>query len=237
MPRVSSNPNIKETSPERVKSGIKGLDKLIGGGFFKGHSILVTGPAGAGKTIFCCQFIWEGLKNGENCMYITFEELPEEIKRDAIGFGWDFDKYEKSGKLIITFKDPFQTTDLSSRLKNKIVNSNVTRVVIDSTSLLGLYFKDPHQIRKELYKLIDTLKSTDATSMLTAETKEDIEYSPRFGVEEYVTDSSILLFFTGVGEHGFRSIQVRKMRNTRHSTNTHPFEITENGIVIFKSEI
>ena len=222
---------------ERIKSGIPGLDKLIGGGFLKGHTILVTGPAGAGKTIFCCQFIWEGLKNGEKCMYITFEELPAEIKADAATFGWDFEKYEKDGKLILTFKDPFQTTDISTRLQNEIRQMGITRVVIDSTSLLGLYFKDPNDIRRELYKLLGALKSSGATSILTAETKEEIEFAPRFGVEEYVADASIILFFTGIGETGFRSIQVRKMRNTNHSMNTHPFEITKNGIVIHRSEI
>ncbi|MCD6399073.1 MAG: KaiC domain-containing protein, partial [Candidatus Aenigmarchaeota archaeon] len=101
---------------ERIKTGITGLDKLIDGGFVKGSSVLVTGAAGTGKTIFCCQFLWEGLKNGENCMYITFEELPEEIKGDAAVFGWDFDKYEKNGKLIISYRDPFQTTDITTRL-------------------------------------------------------------------------------------------------------------------------
>jgi len=222
---------------ERIKSGIPGLDPLIGGGFLKGHTILITGPAGAGKTIFCCQFIWEGLKNGEKCMYITFEELPDEIRADAAAFGWDFEKYEREGKLILTFKDPFQTSDISTRLENEIRQQGISRVVIDSTSLLGLYFKDPNDVRRELYKLLGALKASKATSLLTAETREDITFAPRFGVEEYVADASILLFFTGIGETGFRSIQVRKMRNTKHSTNTHPFEITDKGIVIHRSEI
>ena len=231
MPR-KTNPSV-----ERIKSGIPGLDSLIGGGFIKGSSILVTGSTGTGKTILCCQFIHEGLKNGEKCMYITFEELPEEIKKDALSFGWDLEKYEKSGKLILTHKDPFQTTDITTRLQNEIIQSNITRVVIDSISLLGLYFKDPHEIRRELYKLICALKSTNVTAVMTAETREDIDFAPRFGVEEYVADASIILFFSGIGESGFRSIQVRKMRNTKHSTNTHPFEITKNGIIIHKSEI
>ena len=214
---TKSNPG---KSPERIKTGIPGLDKLIEGGFIKGSSILVTGSTGTGKTIFCCQFIWEGLKNGEKCMYITFEELPEEIKADAATFGWDFEKYEKEGKLILTFKDPFQTTDITTRLENEIRQMGITRVVIDSISLLGLYFKDPNDIRRELYKLLGALKASKATSVLTSETREDIEFAPRFGVEEYVADASIILFFTGIGESGFRSIQVRKMRNTNKFTST-----------------
>jgi len=240
MAKAFKKRGVKKTTKkynERIKTGIPGLDSLIEGGFLKGHTVLITGPAGAGKTIFCCQFLWEGLNNGERCMYITFEELPEEIKVDALAFGWDFGKYENEGKLVLTHKDPFQVTDITGRLENEIERNKITRVVIDSTSLLGLYFKDPHDIRRELYKLMCALKSTEATSVLTAETKEDMEFVPRFGVEEYVADASIILFFTGIGESGFRSLQVRKMRNTKHSTNTHPFEITKNGITIHKSEI
>ena len=203
----SSKSSGKKKKCERLKTGVPGFDNLIDGGFLRGHNIVLTGPAGAGKTIFCCQFIWEGLQNGEKCMYITFEEIPEEIKNDAIAFGWDFSKYEKSGKLILTFKDPFQTTDITARLQNEITQSGITRVVIDSISLLGLYFKNPNDIRRELYKLMCALKSTNVTALFTSETMEGMEAIPRFGVEEYVADASIILFYTGIGESGFRSIQ------------------------------
>ena len=229
-----SKPKGKQ-SLERIKSGIPGLDKLIGGGFLKGHTILVTGPAGAGKTIFCCQFIWEGLKNGEKCMYITFEELPAEIKADAATFGWDFEKYEKEGKLILTFKDPFQTTDISTRLQNEIRQMGITRVVIDSTSLLGLYFKDPNDIRRELYKLITALKNSGTTSLLTAEAPEDGKIS-RFGVEEYVVDGVVIMRGLEMGEIGVHSIQVIKMRRTKIDGSMCVLEFTKEGLKIRKED-
>jgi len=214
---------------ERIKSGIPGLDPLIGGGFLKGHTILITGPAGAGKTIFCCQFIWEGLKNGEKCMYITFEEMPEEIKEDAAAFGWDFEKYEREGKLIITFKDPFQVTDITTRLENEIRQQGITRVAVDSTSLLGLYFKDPNDVRRELYKLITALKNSGATSLLTAEAPEEGKIS-RFGVEEYVVDGVIYLKSVVIGPQTGRSLVVIKMRRTNIDNEIHPLEIDKNGV-------
>jgi len=217
---------------ERIKTGINGLDKLIDGGFVKGNSVLVTGSAGTGKTIFCCQFLWEGLKNGENCMYITFEELPEEIKGDAAVFGWDFDKYEKEGKLIISYRDPFQTTDITTRLQNEIKQSEVTRVVVDSTSLLGLYFKDAHDIRRELYKLVKAIKATGATAILTAEIPQEDRALSRFGVEEYVVDGVIVLNFVPIGTQSGRNMLVRKMRRTSHTEDIHPIKIDKNGINI-----
>ncbi len=226
----------KKNEIERIKSGIPGLDKLIEGGFVKGSSILVTGSAGTGKTIICSQFIWEGLKNGENCMYITFEELPEEIKGDVRTFGWDFDKYEEEGKLNITYKDPFQATDITTRLQNEIMHAGISRVVIDSTSLLGLYYKNSHDIRRELYKLINALKASGATSLLTAEIPNEDGIISRFGVEEYVTDGVIRLHYTNIGTEKFGNIEVRKMRRTKVKKGLYPLEIGKNGAKVGEEE-
>ena len=104
---------VKSADFERITSGIPGLDKLMEGGFAKGSTNLVSGAAGTGKTIFCAQFIWEGLKKGETCMFITLEERPEDILGDVQRFGWDFEKYIKEKKLFLTYQDPFQITDVT----------------------------------------------------------------------------------------------------------------------------
>ncbi len=88
------------------------MDKLTQGGFVKGSSVLVSGETGTGKTIFCLQYLWEGLKNDESGVYITLEETVEEIKKDALVFGWDFEKYEKEGKFKIIEKNVFEDTNL-----------------------------------------------------------------------------------------------------------------------------
>lgn len=232
---INNMPKETKSYSDRIKSGIPGLDSLICGGFIKGSSVLITGSTGTGKTIFCCQFIWEGLENGEKCMYITFEELPEEIKADASAFGWDFEKYEKSGKLTLTFKDPFQVTDITTRLENEIRQEGITRVVVDSTSLLGLYFKDEHDIRRELFKLINALKASGATTLLTAEVPEEDGIS-RFGVEEYVTDGVIYLHYISIGTETFGNVEVRKMRRTKISKGLYPLEINKNGLKVKKEE-
>ncbi len=221
-------------STDRMKSGIPGLDKLIGGGFMKGSSILVTGSTGTGKTILCCQFIHEGLKNGEKCMYITFEELPEEIKADALIFGWNFEKYEKEGKLTLSFKDPFQATDITTRLENEIKQNNITRVIIDSTSLLGLYFKNSNDIRRELYKLINALKASGATAILTAEVPKEDGVS-RFGVEEYVVDGVLVLRMTTIASSTSRTLEIIKMRRTKIEGGSHPLTIGPNGVSLKSS--
>jgi len=84
----------EKTSKRRINSGIKNLDPLIQGGLKDGSISLVTGGAGSGKTIFAVQFLMEGLKKGESCLYITFEEKRDKMYNDMGVFGWDFKSYE-----------------------------------------------------------------------------------------------------------------------------------------------
>ena len=75
---------------ERVSSGITGLDKHMEGGFVKNSINLISGATGTGKTIFGLQYILDGLQKGENGVYISLEQEPEDIFADVAIFGWDF---------------------------------------------------------------------------------------------------------------------------------------------------
>ena len=222
---------------ERIPSGISGLDKLIEGGFLKGSTVLVSGGAGTGKSIFCMQFIWEGLKRGETCMFITLEQKPEDLIGDVARFGWDLNKYIQSKKLFLEYQDPFQLTDVTAPILDKIREHKVQRIAVDSTGVFGMYYKDPFEVRKQLFKLLSGLKEIGVTSLLTSETPEDSKTLARFGVEEFIVDGLITLIYIGlVGEAGF-SLQVRKMRRTNHYKGHVPFEIkTNKGLIILKGK-
>ncbi|MFH1126961.1 MAG: ATPase domain-containing protein, partial [archaeon] len=173
----------------------------------------------------------------ENGLFITLEETPEEIKRDALQFGWDFGKYEKDGKCSIEFFDPFELGDIASRLKDLIVVNNYKRVVIDSTSLFGMYINDTYKVRKKLYKLVQSLKTSGCTALLSSEIPEKSDTLSRFGVEEYVVDGVIILYYTGMENGVCRSLAIRKLRLTNYANGTFPFRITDEGIKILKDDI
>jgi KaiC/GvpD/RAD55 family RecA-like ATPase len=230
--RLTKPKILKAIKLERIATGIRGLDRLLEGGFVKGSSVLVSGPAGTGKTIFCAQFIWEGLKRGDTCLFITLEERPEDILGDIERFGWDFTKYIKEKKLYLTYKDPFQITDITSPLLDEIKEKKIQRVAIDSTAVFGMYYKEPFEIRKQLLKLLNGLKDTGVTSLLTSELPEESVTLAKFGVEEFIADGVIILHFLGIGESSYHSLQVRKMRRTKHDKDVYPMEIGKNGISI-----
>jgi len=241
MPRKAEfGPGEYAGSAGRVSTGIHGLDELIEGGFVKGATVLVTGGTGTGKTTFCAQFIYDGLKKGEPGLYITMEEDPEDIKEDVRRYGFDFGRFEKEGLFKFLYQNPFEVSDISSTIVNAINALNAKRVVLDPVSLMGMYMKDPAVLRKRLFEIIRMLRKTGATTLISSEVLDN-EISERGGgslsrdgVSEFISDGVIVLSLFGMGEGISRSISIRKMRRTRHVTDILPIDITDRGIIVKK---
>ena len=217
----------------RVESGITGLDPLIGGGFLTNSINLVTGETGTGKTIFCAQFLWHGLQKGETCLYITLEEDPEDIMEDVEQFGWNFRKYEERGLFKIIYHDPAQISNLGTTIIDEIKRLKASRLVIDSTSVIGMNIENPAQIRKMLINIVNTIKRSECVAIITSEITEGSKSLSRFGVEEFVVDSVIVLNYLEYAAGGLdRSLIIRKMRRTKHGKDIYPIDITSKGIAV-----
>lgn len=236
----------------RVPTGIPDFDYICGGGFLENNTYLLSGTSGAGKTVFGLQYIYNGIKKyGENGIFIATEERPEQIRKKIKKFGWDFEALEEEGKLAIV--DACSTKigmpsyekyvevrpfDMHSMLDQIIAiqeEIDAKRAVVDSSTSIGFYLQDPQKIRMELLKLSTTLEILGLTSILTCEIIDENTPS-RFGVETFVTEGTILMYFKRTDSVRVRSIEIIKMRGSDHSKNTHPYEITSNGIVVHAYE-
>ena len=110
-------------------------------------------------------------------------------------------------------------------------SSGAKRVVIDSVSMFELYISEAFKIRKSLFKFLQKLKEMNVTTLLTAEILEESSNLSRSGVIEFLVDSVIILQYLTIAKYK-RSLMIRKMRTSSHSSNIHPFEITSRGIVV-----
>ena len=217
---------------ERVSSGISGLDKLIQGGFVKNSVNLLSGSTGTGKTIFALQYIWQGLQKGENGVYISLEQEPEDIFSDVEYFEWDFKEYIKKGKCIIEYLSSWQLEELPLIVLDKINEIKANRFVLDTLSLVCSEL-EPTRIRTEISEFLRKLKHSGATSLLTCEIPEESKSISTFGVEEFLVDGVILLNYLEFVVGGSpRSLIVRKMRRTNHGSDVYPIEITKDGMVL-----
>ena len=233
-------------------TGIPGFDELCDGGVLKNRTYLVSGMAGAGKTIFGLQYIYNGItKYGENGIFIATEERPEQIRENVKQFGWDFKALEDEGKLAIIdacstkiglpsyekYIDirPFDMRSMLDQIMAVQEEIDAKRAVVDGTTSIGFYLQDPAKIRIELLKLSTTLEVLGLTSLMTCEIIDD-NVASRFGVESFVTEGTILMSYKRMNAVRVRSIEILKMRGANHSQRIHPYEITANGIVVHPNE-
>jgi KaiC/GvpD/RAD55 family RecA-like ATPase len=222
---------------ERVKTGIPGLDDLIDGGLIPKSLNLLTGTTGTGKTIMASQFIFSGLKDfNQPAVYVSFEEPIENIRENCLEFGWDFAPYEKKEKVVFVRYDPFHVEDIYELIETNVKKLGAERVVIDSVSALGLYVRDVPEIRRMIFNIAFLLRKLSCTTLLVSEVLPMQEALSRFGVEEFVTDGVIVLYYTRVGSQFSRSLTIWKMRNSDHSNKIHPYRITNKGIAIYAKE-
>lgn len=219
---------------ERVKTGVPGLDEIMKGGVPKNQLVLLTGTSGTGKTILCNQFVFNGVKKfNENAVYLSFEEPIDFIKQNAKVFGWDFDVIEKSGKFQFIKYDPYRIEDVFDVLESSIRDVKASRVVVDSISALALYVRDEAELRKMIYNLSIILRRLNCTSIIVSEIVHGTEPRlSRYGVEEFVADSVIVLYYERIESAFTRAIQIWKLRGSTHSEKLHPYEITSKGIVV-----
>lgn len=230
---------------DRTKSGIPGLDELIEGGFPTGSSILVSGGAGSGKTIFCTQFIYNGAaQHNEPGLYVTLESNLKNIMWDMQSFNWDIKKYQDKNLIRIyklNLTDVDESKQVTAQIKdeleiitNFVKEIKAKRLVIDSSTVLGSWFEGTGKLRKIIFSFTDYLKTLNCTTLLTAETKGAKTDFSAFGIEEFVVDGVVALYFFPPN----RSMFIRKMRGTNHSKKIHPINISSNGIDIkWKDEI
>ncbi|MEI7961532.1 MAG: ATPase domain-containing protein [archaeon] len=238
---------------DRIKTGIKGFDELIEGGFPAGRSFLISGGTGTGKTIFAVQYLISGAAAGEPGVYLTLDERPDLIREDMLRFGWNLRQFEDEGTLKIVdgtmaklgipsdeeFSLPATGFDLDKlllELMRAIKKVKAKRVVIDSIPALGLNFESELEVRKAVLKIVYLLSRAGVTTVFTTEINEDSKQLGKYGVEEYVADGVIVLHYMGVGTQSNRTLHIRKMRATKHSEDLHPLQITDSGINIRKVE-
>ncbi|RLJ07293.1 MAG: hypothetical protein DRP12_02540 [Candidatus Aenigmatarchaeota archaeon] len=222
---------------ERIRSGIPGLDKLLKGGIPKNQIILLTGTSGTGKTIFCSQYLWTGAKKWkEPGVYLSFEEPAEKIKESAKNFGWDFNKLEKKGMISFMRYDPYRIEDVIDILESTVREINAKRVAIDSISALGLYVKDRAELRRLIFDLSFLLRRLGCTTILVSEIVPGSKGLSRYGVEEFVADSVIVLYYERLESQFIRAIQIWKLRGSSHSQKIHPYRIGRAGITVLPEE-
>ncbi|HXG64107.1 MAG TPA: circadian clock protein KaiC [Blastocatellia bacterium] len=229
---------------KKVATGITGFDLIANGGLPEGRVTMVAGTAGSAKTVFATQFLIEGIKRGENALFVTFEESTDDLRRNMLGFGWDIGALEEQGKWAFVdaslhtreemlVSGNYDLGAIIARIDHAVQKVGARRVSIDSLGGLFSQFPDALTVRNELLRINSALKNMGVTSIITAECLEDYGGISRFGVEEFVADNVVMLRNVLEDENRRRTVEIVKFRGTSHQKREFPFAILpDQGIVI-----
>ena len=203
-------------------------------------SVLIAGGAGTGKTILSSQYVYKGAEQyNEPGIYIILEEGATNLWWNMKSFHWNLTKYEGEGLIKLYRIGLVKPKEFAEKfdkeidvIKDMVTKMNAKRLVIDSTTAFGMWMPSSSEMRHCLFKLADELKELKCTTLFTAETMGHRDEFSRFGVEEFITDTVIALYF----KPPMRAIHVHKMRGSDHDKKVHPYTITEAGLTVTPKE-
>ena len=232
--RVAAEPHVNEIPAlpgARLLLGVPHLDEMLGGGLPRGHSLLVAGPSGSGKSILATAFLAEGARCGETGVIAFFEQRPhrsrEGVIRDLIATGRVAEVDTQAADLSID-EIVFQLVQEIRRLK-------ATRVVIDSLSgfelVLAPTFRE--DFKESLLRMVAALERTGVTVLMTSELEDrytDLRFSP-YGTA-FLTDAIIVQRYIEIGSRLRRVMAVVKVRGSQHSNELREYTIDDDGLRI-----
>ncbi len=235
-----------------ASTGIPGVDKILGEkGIPRGHSILICGGPGSGKTTFAIQFLYKGAtEHDEPGIYISLDEDPEDVKKNMSKFGWDLGELEREKKLAFINVSPvrvassekagliqlgmkeFKLVKLLEAIRTGVEEIQAKRVVIDPVTIFMLQYPDEIERIYAMRDLITDFRKTDCTNILISELRgTGLEREHQF--EEYLAQGVILLRTVMKDDRLSRMFQVEKMRGLKVDYQPRPYNITNSGIEVY----
>ena len=238
--KKASQPTAK-TLP-KAATGIQGLDEITGGGLPCGRPTLISGGAGAGKTLFGLEFLVRGATQyNDPGVFISFEESIPDLTKNVASLGFDLDRLVADKKLFvdhvsITRSELGETGEydlegLFIRIADAVQRVGARRVVLDTIEALFGDLPNPAILRSEIRRLFNWLKQRGLTTVITAE-RDQPDKITRHGIEEFVSDCVILLDHRIREEISTRRLRIVKYRGSTHGTNEYPFLIDDQGISV-----
>ncbi len=237
-PVAAEKPGYAQDMDENCPSGITELDTALQGGFPRGSVVLLAGGSGSGKTVLSFQWLFDGVKRGENCMYISLTEPLFKIVKnlETLDF-YDRKAIEDQRLKIIDIRvmygDQFYGEKVMEFIEDQVKSANIKRVCIDSITAIAYNLKDKAEVRKLIFELGRILTSLGCTTVLTSETADTREGYSVYGVEEFIADVIIRLDQVRVGEEFQRILQIVKIRGRGYTSEDRYFRITPKGITVF----
>jgi len=225
----------------RARTGVTGLDDILGGGLPTNHLYLIDGEPGTGKTTLALQFLLDGVAKGERGLYVTLSETASELRSVASSHGWDLEGitiFELSKNAALDTEESYtifypaevelqQTVD---EVLKVVEEHNPARVAFDSLSEMRLLAREPLRFRRQILAIKQFFAGRDCTVILL-----DDKTAPEGDLQLHSLAHGVIVMEHVALEYGSerRRLQVTKVRGIAFRGGYHDFRILTGGIEVY----
>jgi circadian clock protein KaiC len=226
----------------RAATGIPGLDTVLIGGFVRDHTYLVEGTPGAGKTTVGLQFLLEGARAGERCLYVTLSETVQELELVAVSHGWSlagievFEPFALESMLdagqqqSLLYSSDLELGEATSAILKRVEQLKPSRIVIDGVAEIRLLAQGALRFRRQMLALKQYFARHGATVLLLDDTS-----AAQDDVHLRSISHGVLLLEQLVPAYGAarRRLRVVKYRGSQYRAGFHDLAIEAGGLRVF----
>jgi circadian clock protein KaiC len=235
FPRLETlRPPTQKPVAGRVSTGVAEIDEMMNGGIPAGNSTAILGSSGVGKTVLALRFISEGIKLGERCLYVSFQEDPEQLLEKSEGFGWDVREAYESGRLVIHFvpEGALNLDSVAAAVRSEFSNGRIGRVAVDSLAELVVAARESERFPAYARTLVGFIRAEGASLVITSETSTLGPIAEPAGGLSYLFHNVILLRYLELQSEIRRAVNILKMRESDHEKGLAQYEINARGMTV-----
>ena len=223
----------------RTPSGVPGLDPMLQGGFWTGSATLLAGSTGSGKTTMGIQFIVEGLRRGERCLFVNFQENPTQLAHQFEQIGGKLDNDARSRLELLYYSAVELSIDrIVVSIFQALRRNTIRRVVIDALGDLAMAAGDAKRMHDYLYAMVQHFAVMGVSSLLTLETDPPIMASDEnHGRLSHMSDNIVFLDVRPHKGIVVRSLRIAKARGIAHDLQSREIEIDARGVRIVEGRL
>ena len=240
---MTAKSSLKPVQPkQRAKTGVVGLDDILGGGLPVGHLYLIQGDPGSGKTTLGLQFLMEGVSQGEKVLYITLSESKDELLGVAKSHGWDIshipifemipdtEQLDADAQYTVFHPSEVELADTTNAVLKKVEEIKPTRMIFDSLAELQMLANDPLRYRRQILGLKKYFSGLQCTVLLLDDrTTAKVDLQIQSIAHGVVTMEGLPRDF-GVRR---RRLEIKKLRGTQYREGYHDYIIQTGGLDVY----
>lgn len=231
-----------EHTDEMMKTGIEGLDDILGGGLTPNRLYVVEGTPGAGKTTIALQFLMEGAARGEQVLYITLSETADELQGVARSHGWDLsgihvremlpspESLQPDEQYTMFHPSEVELSETTQRILDDVQKLSPRRIVFDSMSELRLLSGGSLRFRRQILALKQFFSGRQCTVLLL-----DDMTNPQGDQQVQSIAHAVINLEQNFSDYGSvrRRLVVVKFRGKDFRGGFHDYRIVRGGLQVF----